>query len=476
MTWSEVLLTVVLLGVFLWRLSRRRLAVGPVQLGEVLPVAAMLAALIQLVVVGYRWQLLPMYVVTLATFGMALEGLFWPDPEARSLPGWLVIVGMIVMALALIAGTVLATVLPVPEVPAPSGPHQVGTVTYWLTDPSRKEVYGSDDSRSRELLVQIWYPAAPGVGAVRAPWLDEPRVMAPAIARWVGLPSFSLGHLALADSHAYQNAAGALGLEGYPVVLFSHGWGGFRSQDTFLMQELASHGYVAVGLQHPYGAVATVFPDGRVVRLNPQALPIDAAPAELRMAAQKLGEQWAEDMSFVVDYMLGLNIGTPASPLQGLMNLERIGASGHSTGGGAAIEFCRRDARCDAYLGLDPYMMPVSEETFDGGLDQPGLYLFSEMWSSEENSVALDRLVAESPIWARAVVAGTDHYDLTDMPALSPLASALGLKGPLEGERVLEIVGNWSVGFFDRYLKVLPGPDLETLIPGYPEVTFHSGD
>ena len=32
------------------------------------------------------------------------------------------------------------------------------------------------------------------------------------------------------------------------------------------MVELASYGYVAVAMQHTYGAIVTVFPDGQVAK------------------------------------------------------------------------------------------------------------------------------------------------------------------------------------------------------------------
>ncbi|WP_243709280.1 hypothetical protein [Micromonospora sp. 15K316] len=36
------------------------------------------------------------------------------------------------------------------------------------------------------------------------------------------------------------------------MVVFSHGAGGHRSETTSVVQELVSHGYVAVTADHPY--------------------------------------------------------------------------------------------------------------------------------------------------------------------------------------------------------------------------------
>ena len=65
-------------------------------------------------------------------------------------------------------------------------------------------------------------------------------------------------------------------------------------------------------------------------------------------------------------------------------------------------------------------------------------------------------------------IAGTRHYDFSDLPLLSPLSPWLGLKGPIDGRRVLEIISQYSVAFFDAHLKgeeneLLYGPSMEYL-------------
>ena len=51
------------------------------------------------------------------------------------------------------------------------------------------------------------------------------------------------------------------------MVLFSPGLAGVRSQNTAWAQELASHGYVVVALDHPYDSAA-LLADGRAPRLG----------------------------------------------------------------------------------------------------------------------------------------------------------------------------------------------------------------
>ncbi len=104
------------------------------------------------------------------------------------------------------------------------------------------------------------------------------------------LPPFFLDHLALVKLPAYKDLKVAPSGKRYPIILFSHGWNGFNAQNTSQALQLASHGFVVVTVQHPYGAVVTVFNDGTIAKNNPAALPMDAPDEEYDVAADKLVE------------------------------------------------------------------------------------------------------------------------------------------------------------------------------------------
>jgi pimeloyl-ACP methyl ester carboxylesterase len=243
------------------------------------------------------------------------------------------------------------------------------------------------------------------------------------------------------------------------VILFSHGWNGFNAQNTGQAIQLASHGYVVIGVQHTYGAVITIFDDGTIARNNPSALPSGAPDDEYEAAAQKLVEQWAGDLSFTVDYLQEQK-DDPAGPFYQALDLARLGVYGHSTGGGAAIQFCGTDPRCTALLGMDPFMRPVSVEVLENGVTQPSFFMFSQRWADEvdsRNNELFNKFVSNSPETFGVIsIDGTTHYDFSDLPLLSPLAPRLGLKGPINGERVTTIINEFLVSFFDRTLKGVP--------------------
>ncbi|MGH9216566.1 MAG: hypothetical protein ACRDZS_09955, partial [Acidimicrobiales bacterium] len=145
----------------------------------------------------------------------------------------------------------------------------MGRVSFDWVDPDRVEIYSSNPQDRRELVLWVWYPAAPDPNAERATYLPEP--WAPA-GQFLGLDAAGL------LSHAVADAAVADDQSTYPVLLLSPS--GFPPLLlAAIAEDLASHGYVVVGVNHTYEASVTAFADGRVI------------PTSLAAVAGALGPQ-----------------------------------------------------------------------------------------------------------------------------------------------------------------------------------------
>ncbi len=432
----EILIPVLLSVSLLWQNPRPNVI-------RFAPALALVLTLIHFWIEGYRWQMLPIYILT-AILGLITLTRLDIKPIASYLTFGLLAVS-----------TALPLLLPVPIIPKPSGLYPIGTRIFELTDDSRKELYSGKDE-ARRIMIQVWYPSEAGTSSEQARWMDKAEIYAPAVAGQIDMPPFFLNHLALVKVPAYKNATVAKADNGFPVILFSHGWNGFNAQNTGQALELASHGYVVVGVQHTYGAVITVFPDGTIANNNPAALPDGTPQAEYETAAHKLVDQWAGDLSFALDYMQTQNSDS-SSPFFKSLDLARVGVYGHSTGGGAAIQFCGTDQRCVALLGMDPFMRPVSYKVIDSGVTQPSFFMFSQRWTDDVDSRNNELFHRFIPHVNHALgvisIDGTGHYDFADLPLLSPLAPQLGLKGPINGKRVVTIVNDYLLSFFEATLN-----------------------
>jgi predicted dienelactone hydrolase len=466
----EIIIPILLAVHLLWPIITRR--VRPMLI-NLLPPLAILLTLAHFAFEGYRWQMIPIYVLTAAITTVNLPSLFKADPANRPPRGWRAAASLLTLGL-LALSVALPALLPVPRIAEPTGPFKVGTQTYVLADASRRELYSGRDE-PRKFMILVWYPASPRPNDVHAPWMENAQIFAPAISSFLHQPSFFLDHLALAKSPAFQDAPIAKADQAFPVILFSHGWKGFAAQNTAQMVELASHGYVVVAMQHTYGAVVTAFPDGQIAYDNPDALPDGAPEPGYTDAARKLVDQWAGDMAYALDFMTAQNADS-ASPFHAALDLTHVGVYGHSTGGGAAIQFCGADPRCTAGLTEDAFMTPVSQEVLDQGVKQPFFFLFSQFWADDVNSKNnrlfngfYSHLPAPAP-WV--TILGTRHYDFSDLPLLTPLAPQLGLKGPINGKRVVKILNDYLVAYFDQELKGIPSPLPFSPSADYPELRW----
>ncbi len=298
--------------------------------------AVFVLSAIVLSVVGTRWQMLP--VLT----GAALALPFALSPLLRRRTGrpawraqwWLALPGSVACAGLIATGPVAAWAFPVPVFPEPSGRFAVGTrVTQW-TDPHRPEHFTADPHDRRTAVVQLGYPAQKSpAGARRAQYLGrtehEARTVADALARQVGLPGFLIDGTPRARTRSVFNAPVADGGGRFPVVLFSPGSGGVRTQNTAWAEELASHGYLVAALDHPYDSAAVVLTDGRTLHTK-------TTSTGDRDKDDKLAADWtavrSADLSFVLTQLDRLGRGEIAGPLTGRLDTSRAAVTGHSMG------------------------------------------------------------------------------------------------------------------------------------------------
>jgi dienelactone hydrolase len=422
------------------------------------------ALIVQLRFEGFRWQMIPLYLVAV---GLAIgdvifieRKLKWPNRAARGSLG----------TLGIALASVLALILPVPELPVPSGPEPIGTITVQLTDSGRDETYGERPGGPRVLMAQVWYPArVPGEEA-SVPWSEDWDAVAPAMARNLGFPSWFLDQTRYTLSHAYTSSSIADGT--FPVVIYSHGWTGFRTIAINQIEHLVSNGYIVIAPDHTYGAVATRLENGDVILHDPGALPSaeEVGEAAHDEAATNLVATFAADLVTVLNELDRGENGAFAA-VAGSVDLNRIGIYGHSAGGGAAIRTCLEDERCKAVLGMDPWIEPLTERDLRVTMTRPALYMRSDEWRDTPNDALLRGIAARGEsvtYWLG--IDGAEHNDFVVTPLLSPLAARFGLKGPIPAGRVIPIIDNYLLGFFDVYLLGTGTAALDSV--SFPEVSL----
>jgi dienelactone hydrolase len=185
-----------------------------------------------------------------------------------------------------------------------------------------------DDARDRELPLEIWYPAADAHAGRDLDDITRDRYrLLPA------LPETA--------QDAERNAAPREGR--FPLVGFSHGFGGHRRQSTFYCTHLASHGYVVVAMDHVGNTV------GDMMQML-AGLPSAGTPPGADDVLRPPSEYRPSDWSLAVDAVLDGAV----PELAARVDPDRIAATGHSFGGWTSLAVAGRDARVRAAVPLAP--------------------------------------------------------------------------------------------------------------------------
>jgi dienelactone hydrolase len=199
-----------------------------------------------------------------------------------------------------------------------AGPNPVGVTTYTLPAGNK---------------VEVWYPAVAGTtGTITY----DARDYTPAFIK-ASLTSNIPATFSYPGRRDAKVAAGT-----YPVVLFSHGFAGFRVQSSFLTSHLASWGMIVASPEHP--------------------------SRDLEHALEfKLGkaQDSIDDLAATLKLVTAEN-ATPGSLLAGHVDTTHVAAVGHSAGGATVLGAARQIAAIDGYVSLASGIFRDSGRTATG--------------------------------------------------------------------------------------------------------------
>lgn len=249
--------------------------------------------------------------------------------------GWTVRWNWVLVAAFAAASAVTAAELEAPDPESP-GPFPAGVTTVLVVDHSRTD---PATNGPRSLMTEIWYPATDDARELPKNRLLDffPGGDAPEFAL---LFQLAFGVDIVEADKRFQNAAvrDARVREGvFPLVLFSHGNGGLRMQNAFWCEHLASHGYIVMAPDHT-GNCALTFIDGKMVPFQ------DTDDGRKLSSADR-----PKDMSFLIGVADRMNKGGDSRFFRRI-DLEHIGAAGHSFGGYTCTWLTNAEPRVDAAI------------------------------------------------------------------------------------------------------------------------------
>ena len=342
------------------------------------------------------------------------------------------------------------------DIPPPTGPHTVGTTTFFWVDDERTEWYTEELTGPRKMMVQIWYPGK-GQSAEKEPYMDRLEDRIPAFAMEMGLPPFAIGNMTNIKANSISDIPALSG--SFPVVLFSHGLGGMRAQNTVQAEELASRGYVVVAPDHQYDANVSLYPDNSSADYLSNVPKNSSEEEWWNIRINQLNKRTG-DIHFVLDKLLEIQNGSISTHISGKLDLDNIGIFGHSYGGATSIWSTMLDDRIDACLVYDAWFLPLPDSILTMGMDKPFLHLGRTKWENPVNYQNLDTLLLYSKnSHYKLEVVNANHFDFTDIPQYSHLAQKFKITGKIQKEEMKDIMNTVTLDYFDYFLKHKSGFD-----------------
>ncbi len=327
------------------------------------------------------------------------------------------------------------------DLPIPSGSYAVGRTIFRWVDSSRSEVLTEDPDDFREVIAMVWYPAEPGTG-VKAGYFPGISFVSDALLQSGELAPWEVFGLRFVRSESRLDANPVRTEGTFPVIILSPGNGTNIEFYSSLAGEIASHGYIVVGLNHPYDIPAVQLANGEVARYDRDQWLLDAEVHQA-YSKERIKERSA-DVVFALGQLDELNAN---GSLAGLIDVDSVAVAGHSLGGITASEACKADTRFKACINFDGLQKggPFSMEETAIPPEQPFLFLTKE---SQLHSRLLEQFesMTES-YWV--VVHGASHQSFTDGPLIQPSL----FPGPNKADRFMGLIKQYSLAFLDKTLK-----------------------
>jgi len=249
------------------------------------------------------------------------------------------------------------------------------------------------------IQAEVWYPAVEGPEATEE---YDVRDFAPSIIR-----AMLTGDAPSTYSYAATRDAEVAGGQ-FPVVLFSHGFGGFRTQSTFLTAHLASRGMIVISPDHPSRDLAAALSSGTFETDDPQVHLLES-----------------------LDYLVGDD-----TLFEGHVDADRVATLGHSAGGGTALAVAGDD-RIDGFVSMASGRLGAGD---DGDMpNKPSFFLAGTLDAIVPPSRTEEAYAAAAEPSVLWTIEGVGHNGFDDLCTFGNGLGIIGVALASGLERLLEM-------------------------------------
>jgi len=381
-----------------------------------------LIAVVQILIVGYKWQYIPLYIVIVISVINHKIGFRFKNKIFRAL-------SFSLLFLLCLSSGLFIYFLPIPKFTIEEKAYSVGYEEIHIIVEGRdqpkafSELSNLSSVGERELLVDVYYPSSSETRPVQL-FKDASSQWGVTVINYlnrtwgINLPTFLFSHLNL----SYFDVGNDLEklTDKSPVLVYTHGWAGEKIFATDQLITIASQGYVVVAIDHTGVAMFTELPSGTI---------FNTGSSENSTKVYDVMYEMSVDIENTISYLENTNYSADFSNLSVL---------GHSTGGGSGHLFCLRN-KCNTLILQDPFFVPVIEELSTIELQTNTYFIYSEDWyngyedSEELSEIEVYRNFLTNKSLARGYyLTNSAHYDFVAFGSVSPLTKYTFLKGNID--------------------------------------------
>ena len=381
-----------------------------------------LVAVSQILIVGYKWQYMPLYIIILFS---ALVHTFNINLQKRLLN----FLFSVLLALLFVSSALLIYYLPIPEFAIENKKYSVGyeEVHIILEDRLQPEAFvelsNLKENSKRELLVDVYYPSEDETTLIQL-FKDAPSNWGETVINYlnrtwgINLPTFLFSHLNL----SYFDVGVDLnkGNTKFPVLIYTHGWAGEKIFATDQLITIASQGYVVIALDHTGLAMFTELPSGTIYNTGSTENSTKVYDVMLEMSI---------DIENAVSHFKEINYHA---------DFSNISVIGHSTGGGSGHLYCLKNA-CNTLILQDPFFVPVVNELQTISLTTDTYFIYSEDWYRGNEDIndmseieVFNGYIENKSLAYAYYLTDSAHYDFVAFGSISPLTKYTFLKGSID--------------------------------------------
>ena len=236
------------------------------------------------------------------------------------------------------------------------------------------------------------------------------------------VPEILTNQIGYINCNSWENSKPNFGKK-FPILIFSHGHGGLRTQNTNQVEELVSHGYIVIAVDHNFDAGFVEFPDGEIIysltsRPNDNPLVETAEQFYTRFGFR------VDDINFIIKQID--KFSKIDFDIDQIMDKNNIGIFGHSFGGLTAFYSTFFNDKIKSCYALDGWFEPLPDSLLFKDINKPVMHLGQnnkgekQFWN-DINFTKMDNFIRSNSNYSVMIdIPGSNHYDYTCLLYTSP--------------------------------------------------------